>query len=81
MLGYLAARTEKLRLGTGVVVLPLHNPLHVAEQAAQLDLLSGGRVDLGLGRGYQSVEFEGFGMDLAEARDRFDEGLDLITGM
>ncbi|MFC9556449.1 LLM class flavin-dependent oxidoreductase [Rhodococcus sp. NPDC056960] len=81
MLGYLAGRTENLRLGTGVVVLPLHNPIHVAEQAAQLDLLSNGRLDLGLGRGYQSIEFDGFGMSLSEARDRFDEGLEAITGL
>ncbi|MBV6761764.1 LLM class flavin-dependent oxidoreductase [Rhodococcus opacus] len=81
MLGYLAARTENLRLGTGVVVLPLHNPIHVAEQAAQLDLLSNGRLDLGLGRGYQSIEFDGYGMSLSEARDRFDEGLEVITGL
>ena len=81
MLGYLAGRTENLRLGTGVVVLPLHNPIHVAEQAAQLDVMSNGRVDLGLGRGYQSIEFDGHGMDLSEARDRFDEGLDLMLGL
>lgn len=81
MLSYLAARTERIRLGTGVVVLPLHNPVHVAEEAAQVDLLSGGRLDLGVGRGYQSIEFDGFGLDLAEARDRFDESLDVITGL
>ncbi|MCZ4548598.1 LLM class flavin-dependent oxidoreductase [Gordonia rubripertincta] len=81
MLGYLAARTENLRLGTGVVVLPLHNPVHVAEQAAQLDVMSNGRLELGIGRGYQSIEFDGYAMDLSEARDRFDEGLDVITGL
>lgn len=81
MLGYLAARTERIRLGSGVVVLPLHNPIHVAEEAAMADLLSGGRLELGVGRGYQSIEFDGFGQDLAEARDRFDESLDVITGL
>ncbi|MET7393986.1 LLM class flavin-dependent oxidoreductase [Dactylosporangium sp. NPDC005572] len=80
MLSYLAGRTERLRLGTGVVVLPLHNPLRVAESAAQLDLLSGGRLDFGVGRGYQSIEFDGFGIDLAEARDRFDESLEILRG-
>ncbi|WP_026341797.1 LLM class flavin-dependent oxidoreductase [Actinomadura atramentaria] len=81
LLANLAARTERLRLGTGIVVLPLHNPIHVAEQAAMVDVLSGGRLDLGIGRGYQSIEFENFGLDLAEARDRFDECLDVILGL
>ena len=81
LLAHLAARTERLRLGTGVVVLPLHNPVHVAEEAAMVDLLSGGRLSMGVGRGYQSVEFENFGLDLAEARDRFNEALDMVTGL
>ena len=65
MLAFLAARTERLRLGTGVIVLPLHNPISVAEEIAQLDVLSGGRVDFGVGRGYQSIEFDGHGIDLS----------------
>ncbi|MFC4013567.1 LLM class flavin-dependent oxidoreductase [Nonomuraea purpurea] len=81
MLAHAAARTSRIRLGTGIVVLPLHNPVHVAEEAAQVDVLSGGRLDLGIGRGYQSVEFEGFGIDLAEARDRFNEALEVIVGL
>ncbi|NUU22282.1 MAG: LLM class flavin-dependent oxidoreductase [Streptomycetaceae bacterium] len=81
LLSYIAARTERIRLGTGIVVLPLHQPIHIAEQIAQLDVLSGGRVDFGVGRGYQSVEFESFGLDLSEARDRFDECLDVIQGL
>ncbi|MCW2946532.1 MAG: luciferase family protein [Actinoallomurus sp.] len=81
LLSNLAARTERLRLGTGIVVLPLHNPVHVAEEAAMVDLLSGGRLEMGVGRGYQSVEFESFGIDLGEARARFDEALDIIIGL
>jgi alkanesulfonate monooxygenase SsuD/methylene tetrahydromethanopterin reductase-like flavin-dependent oxidoreductase (luciferase family) len=81
MLANLAARTERLRLGTGIVVLPLHNPVHVAEEAAMVDLLSDGRLELGIGRGYQSIEFESFGLELAEARDRFNECLDMILGL
>lgn len=81
LLSNLAARTERLRLGTGIVVLPLHNPIHVAEEAAMVDLLSNGRLQLGIGRGYQSVEFENFGLDLSEARDRFNECLDVILGL
>lgn len=81
LLSNLAARTERLRLGTGIVVLPLHNPVHVAEEAAMVDLLSGGRLEVGIGRGYQSVEFENFGLDLSEARDRFNECLDMLIGL
>ncbi|MFC5751710.1 LLM class flavin-dependent oxidoreductase [Actinomadura rugatobispora] len=81
MLSHLAARTERLRLGTGIVVLPLHNPVHVAEEAAMVDLLSGGRLSMGVGRGYQSIEFENFGLDLSEARDRFNESLDMLIGL
>jgi alkanesulfonate monooxygenase SsuD/methylene tetrahydromethanopterin reductase-like flavin-dependent oxidoreductase (luciferase family) len=81
LLSNLAARTEKLRLGTGIVVLPLHNPIHVAEEAAMVDLLSDGRLEMGIGRGYQSIEFESFGLDLSEARDRFNECLDMILGL
>jgi alkanesulfonate monooxygenase SsuD/methylene tetrahydromethanopterin reductase-like flavin-dependent oxidoreductase (luciferase family) len=81
LLANLAARTERLRLGTGIVVLPLHNPVHVAEEAAMVDLLSGGRLEMGIGRGYQSVEFESFGIDLGEARARFNEALDMLIGL
>ncbi|MFC3999454.1 LLM class flavin-dependent oxidoreductase [Nocardiopsis sediminis] len=81
LLAHLAGRTERLRLGTGIVVLPLHHPVHVAELAAQVDVLSGGRLDLGVGRGYQGYEFDGFGVDLAEARARFDEALDTVLAL
>ncbi|RJL26628.1 LLM class flavin-dependent oxidoreductase [Bailinhaonella thermotolerans] len=80
-LAFAGARTERLRLGTGIVVLPLHNPIHVAEEAAMVDVLTNGRLELGIGRGYQGFEFEGFGIDLAEARDRFNEALEMILGL
>jgi alkanesulfonate monooxygenase SsuD/methylene tetrahydromethanopterin reductase-like flavin-dependent oxidoreductase (luciferase family) len=60
LLSYLAARTERIRLGTAVVVLPWHNPALVAEAAATLDLLSNGRLDFGVGKGYRPYEFSGF---------------------
>jgi alkanesulfonate monooxygenase SsuD/methylene tetrahydromethanopterin reductase-like flavin-dependent oxidoreductase (luciferase family) len=60
LLTWLAARTTTLRLGTAVLVLPWHNPVLLAEQAATLDLLSGGRLDFGIGKGYRHTEFEGF---------------------
>ncbi len=64
-----------------MLVLPLHDPIQVAEEAAQVDVLSGGRLQFGVGRGYQSIEFDGFGVDLAEARERFDESLEVILGL
>ena len=78
LLSYLAARTEKIRLGTAVVVLPWHNPVLVAEQAATLDLLSNGRLDFGVGKGYRPYEFQGFCIPQEEATDRFDEAVDII---
>lgn len=81
MLMHLAGRTEQIRLGTGVSILPLHNPISIAEAAAQLDLLSDGRLDFGVGRGYQGSEFERFGIDITEARDRYNEALDMIIGL
>jgi alkanesulfonate monooxygenase SsuD/methylene tetrahydromethanopterin reductase-like flavin-dependent oxidoreductase (luciferase family) len=78
LLAYLAARTSRIRLGTGVVVLPWHNPVLVAEQAATLDLLSNGRLDLGVGRGYRKAEFEGFCIPMEEAQERFDEAIEVI---
>jgi probable F420-dependent oxidoreductase len=78
LLSYLAARTEKIRLGTAVVVLPWHNPALVAEQAATLDLLSNGRLDFGVGKGYRPYEFSGFGVPQDEASARFDEAIAVI---
>jgi len=78
LLAYLAAKTQKIRLGTAVVVLPWHNPVLVAEQAATLDLLSGGRFDFGVGKGYRQAEFDGFCIPIAEATERFDEAMEII---
>ena len=78
LLSYLAARTEKIRLGTAVVVLPWHNPVLVAEEAATLDLLSNGRLDFGVGKGYRPYEFSGFCIPQEEATARFDEAIDII---
>jgi alkanesulfonate monooxygenase SsuD/methylene tetrahydromethanopterin reductase-like flavin-dependent oxidoreductase (luciferase family) len=78
LLAYLAAKTSRIRLGTGVVVLPWHNPVLVAEQAATLDLLSGGRFDFGVGKGYRPAEFAGFCMDIAENSEIFDEAMEII---
>jgi alkanesulfonate monooxygenase SsuD/methylene tetrahydromethanopterin reductase-like flavin-dependent oxidoreductase (luciferase family) len=79
LLTWLGARTKTLRLGTAVLVLPWHNPVLLAEQAATLDLLSGGRLDFGVGKGYRYNEFAGFCVDMAEADARFDEAMAVIT--
>lgn len=63
-LAAVAARTSRVRLGTAVVLAPLHNAVEIAEQAAMVDLISGGRLDLGLGTGYRVPEYELFGADL-----------------
>lgn len=75
----LAMRTNTLRLGTAVMVLPWHNPLLLAEQAATLDLLSNGRFDFGIGKGYRHSEFNGFQIAPEEAEARFEEALEVIT--
>ena len=79
LLTWLGARTRWLRLGTAVIVLPWHNPVLLAEQAATLDLLSGGRLDFGIGKGYRYNEFAGFAMPMEEADARFDESMEVIT--
>jgi alkanesulfonate monooxygenase SsuD/methylene tetrahydromethanopterin reductase-like flavin-dependent oxidoreductase (luciferase family) len=81
-LTYLAGVTETAQLGSMVVVLPWHNPMRVAEQISVLDHVSNGRYVLGLGRGLGRVEFEGFGVDMTESRDRFAESAEMImTGL
>ena len=77
--GYVAARTERMRIGTAIIVLPFHNPVITAEEAAMLDVLSNGRLDFGVGSGYQRREFEGLGVNVEESRDRFREYLDVIV--
>jgi alkanesulfonate monooxygenase SsuD/methylene tetrahydromethanopterin reductase-like flavin-dependent oxidoreductase (luciferase family) len=73
-----AQRTRRIRLGSAVVVLPFDNPLRAAEDYAMVDILSGGRLNLGTGSGYLKHEFEGFGIDPEEKRARFDEGLEIL---
>ena len=78
LLTYLAARTSRIQLGTGVIVLPWHDPMRVAEQITLLDNLSGGRLILGIGRGLARVEYEGFGVDMNTSRGRFVEMAECI---
>ncbi len=73
-----AQATERIKLGAAVVVLPFDNPLRTAEDFAMVDVLSNGRLVLGVGSGYLKHEFEGFGIAPQEKRGRFDEGLHVL---
>jgi natural product biosynthesis luciferase-like monooxygenase protein len=78
LLATVAARTERVRLGMAVYVLPFHHPLRLAEETATLDILSRGRIVVGLGRGNRPQEFLGHGVNQDESRTRMEEGLDVL---
>ncbi|TCO21316.1 alkanesulfonate monooxygenase SsuD/methylene tetrahydromethanopterin reductase-like flavin-dependent oxidoreductase (luciferase family) [Kribbella steppae] len=78
MAGVLAARTSRIRVGTNILVLPLHHPLRVAEDAAVVDLVSGGRLTLGVGQGYSEREFAAFGVDRRRRGALLEEGVRVI---
>jgi alkanesulfonate monooxygenase SsuD/methylene tetrahydromethanopterin reductase-like flavin-dependent oxidoreductase (luciferase family) len=73
-----AARTRRLRLGTGVSLIPLHYPLRLAEEYAMLDVLSNGRLEYGIGRGFLNYAYQVMGVDRAQSFERFREGTELI---
>jgi alkanesulfonate monooxygenase SsuD/methylene tetrahydromethanopterin reductase-like flavin-dependent oxidoreductase (luciferase family) len=77
-LTWVAGRTQRVQVGSMVVVLPWHDPLRVAEQVSMLDTMSGGRLILGLGRGAGKVEFDGFRLSMDESRQRFVESAELL---
>ena len=79
-LTYMAGRTERVQLGSMVVVLPWHDPMRAAEEIAMLDNISDGRLILGLGRGAGKVEFDGFRLSMDESRPRFVESAEMILG-
>lgn len=74
----IAARTEKMRLGTNLMLLPLHDPVRVAEDAATLSLLSGGRFDLGVGIGYRQMEFDQFNRKISHRPSLIEEGIEIL---
>ena len=78
VLSYIAARTKRIRLAPAVTVLPLHHPIRVAEQWATLDLLSNGRVDFAIGRGYDRREYEPFNVSFDDNQGIFEEGLEVV---
>jgi alkanesulfonate monooxygenase SsuD/methylene tetrahydromethanopterin reductase-like flavin-dependent oxidoreductase (luciferase family) len=77
-LARIAAEAPRLRLNTGVLLLPLHKPLDVAEQIGTLDIMTGGKAIFGIGVGYRDVEFKAFGTSAAERGRRTDENLEAI---
>ena len=78
MAGVIAARTERVRVGTGVSVLPLAHPIRLAEEAATVDNISRGRLDFGIGRSSFPRSYLGYGVPFDESRQRFSEALDII---
>lgn len=73
-----AARTDRIRIGTSVLLLPLHHAVRVAEDCAAIDILSNGRFELGVGIGYRPQEFAGLGLRSEDRAGRMDEGLEII---
>ena len=80
-LAYAAAVTTKLRLGTGVMILPQHHPIYVAKQLATLDVLSGGRAMLGVGIGWLREEFDALGIPFSERAPRTEESIRALRSL
>ena len=78
LLAALAARTSTIRLGTGIAVLPLYHPVRMAEDCAVIDIISKGRLILGVGMGYQDVDFAAYGLRVSERVSLFEEGVEII---
>ena len=77
----IAARTDRIRLGTAVLIPPLHHPVRLAEDTATLDVLSDGRLDVGFGRGAASSEYANFGIDHAESQARYRETIQMVEAL
>lgn len=78
LLGAAAQRTQRLRLGLGVIPAPYHHPIHSAERVATLDVLSNGRLEVGLGRGFSPREYQAFGVEMQDSRALTQETLDIL---
>ncbi|HXW85544.1 MAG TPA: LLM class flavin-dependent oxidoreductase [Candidatus Binataceae bacterium] len=78
LLAAIAARTTRLRLGLAVNLVPLHQPIRLAEEMATLDVLSGGRAVFGVGRGAFPLNYRGYGVAMVESRARFEEGIEFV---
>src|SRR6266571_8785035 len=73
-----ARETRRVRIGTAVVIAPFAHPVRIAEEWAMVDILSNGRLEFGLGRGYQPKEFRGLGISMDKTREKFDESYEII---
>jgi probable F420-dependent oxidoreductase len=78
LLSAMAASTERIRLSTGMLILTLHNPIRIAEEAAVVDIISNGRLTLGVAAGYREVEFQAMQVDYATRGRRFSESLEIL---
>jgi alkanesulfonate monooxygenase SsuD/methylene tetrahydromethanopterin reductase-like flavin-dependent oxidoreductase (luciferase family) len=78
VMGYVAAHAQGMTIGPNILILPPQNPMHVAEESATLDVLTGGNYILGIGQGYREPEFDAFGIPLAERAPRFNESISLM---
>ena len=78
VMGAITQRTQRMRIGHGIVLLPFKHPVMVAERVATLDVLSGGRIDVGVGRGLSPLEYEVFGGLMEEGRARVDEAVEIL---
>jgi natural product biosynthesis luciferase-like monooxygenase protein len=76
--GALARETRRARIGTAVVIAPFEHPVRIAEEWAEIDILCDGRLEFGLGRGYQPTEFRGLDVSMDNTREKFDESLEII---
>lgn len=77
----IAARTQRIHIGTSVLLLPLHDPLRVAEDAATVDVMSGGRLELGVAGGYRLAEFRGFDVATGSRASRMEEAVPLLRAL
>ena len=78
VMGYIAAHAQGMTIGPNILILPPQNPMHVAEESATLDVLTGGNYILGIGQGYREPEFDAFGIKLSERAPRFNESITLM---
>ena len=77
LLAAIAAQTKRVKIAVAVTIVPWYHPLRMAQDLAAIDVISGGRLMIGVGRGYQKREYDPYGLDMSEARERFVEGLDI----